>query len=55
MALERHIICKSDAVPEGEGKAFTVNGLSVALFNVDGEFYALEDRCSHVNVPISNG
>jgi len=55
MALERHIICKPDEVPEGEGKAFTVSGLKIALFKVDGEFYALEDRCSHVNVPISNG
>lgn len=55
MALERHIICKPDAVPQGQGQAFTVNGMGVALFNVDGEFYALEDRCSHMNVPISNG
>lgn len=55
MALERHIICKPDAVPEGQGKAFVVNGMSVALFNVDGEFFALEDRCSHMNVLISDG
>ena len=55
MALERHIICKPDAVPDGQGKAFVVNGMSVALFNVDGEFFALEDRCSHMNVTISDG
>ena len=46
MALERHIICKPDEVPEGEGKSFTVSGLKIALFKVDGEFYALEDRCT---------
>lgn len=27
----------------------------VVIFNVGGEFYALEDRCSHEDVPLSEG
>ncbi len=55
MAVERQFICNVNDVPENEGKSFTIDGISVALFKVANEFYALEDRCSHVNVPISGG
>ena len=27
----------------------------VVIFNVEGQFYALEDRCSHEDVPLSEG
>ncbi len=55
MVVERLIICNSDAVSEGRFIVFSVYCMSVAVFNVEGEFFALEDRCSHINVPISDG
>ncbi len=33
---------------DGQGKTFTINGLHVAMFNIDGELFAFEDECPHV-------
>ena len=33
-------------------KLVTVGPLMVGVFNVDGELYALEDRCSHDDGPL---
>lgn len=32
-----------------------VNGDEVALFYVDGTVYAIENRCSHIGAPLSDG
>lgn len=42
-------------VPEGEGRAFDVNGRSVAVFNIDGQFHAIEDQCPHMGAALSAG
>jgi 3-phenylpropionate/trans-cinnamate dioxygenase ferredoxin subunit len=55
MAGTRHSICKTAALPEGKGESFVVAGWRVALFNVGGEFYAIEDRCSHADAPMADG
>jgi len=34
-------------IPPGTGKAFDYKGKSVALFNVGGAFYALDNICPH--------
>jgi 3-phenylpropionate/trans-cinnamate dioxygenase ferredoxin subunit len=41
--------------PEGEGRRVDVDGRSVAVFRVDGEFYALHDCCTHGEAPLSRG
>lgn len=55
MARESHVVCKADAVPDGKGESFVVGGARVAVFNVGGEFYAIEDRCSHADAPMADG
>lgn len=55
MAGKRHVVCKSDALAEGRGESFTVEGLRIAIFKVDDEFFAIEDRCSHANVSLAGG
>ncbi len=32
-----------------------VDGAPVAVFNIDGEFLAVEDECSHEEYPLSDG
>jgi len=44
-----------DDVPPGTLKAVVENGTAIALANVDGDLYALEDRCSHQDYPLSDG
>jgi nitrite reductase/ring-hydroxylating ferredoxin subunit len=31
------------------------NGKEIMIANLDGKFYALNDRCSHTNAPPFNG
>ena len=42
-------------VPPGELKGVATRQDRLVLANVDGEFYALEDRCSHQDFPLSSG
>ena len=39
----------------GENKVVDVNGEQVALFNVDGEFFAISNTCAHRGGPLGEG
>lgn len=32
-----------------------INGRPIALFQLDGEYYAIEDLCTHQGLPLSDG
>ena len=42
-------------VPEGEVRVFDAAGRPVALANVGGQFYALDDVCTHDGGPLGEG
>src|SRR5262245_15940589 len=42
-------------VPSGTGKQVTVNDAKIAIFNVNGTFYAINDTCPHRGGPLSEG
>lgn len=42
-------------VPAGCGALVQVNGRSIALFNVNGTFYALDNTCVHRGGPLADG
>ena len=42
-------------VPMGEGRVFDVNGRSIAVFNVDGQFHAIDNECPHRGGPLGEG
>ena len=42
-------------VPSGTGRRIYVGGEAVALFNCDGRFFAVSDRCSHARASLSDG
>ena len=41
--------------PVGTLKGARVGGELIVLANVDGDVYALEDQCSHQDLPLSDG
>jgi nitrite reductase/ring-hydroxylating ferredoxin subunit len=45
---------KSDLAP-GQGKVIEVEGRTIALFNVNGHFYALDNTCAHRGGPLGEG
>ncbi|MBI2267091.1 MAG: Rieske 2Fe-2S domain-containing protein [Armatimonadetes bacterium] len=42
-------------IPPGAGKAVEAGGRQIALFNVDGEFYAIDGVCAHKGGPLGDG
>lgn len=42
-------------IPPGVGRSFSMGRYEIALFNIDGEFYALENSCPHQGGPIADG
>jgi len=36
-----------DELPPGQGKLVEADDVAIAVFNIDGEYYAIEDTCSH--------
>ncbi len=40
-------LCASAELPPGQREVFGVNGRWIAVFNVGGVIYAIEDLCSH--------
>lgn len=42
-------------IPEGEGRAFAVNGRMIAVFHVDGEYTAINDTCPHMGASLAAG
>jgi len=54
MADFTRVASKSE-IPSGEGRAFEVNGKTVAVFNAAGKFYAIENTCKHQGGPLAEG
>ena len=48
-------IAKTSDVPVGQSRTFSVDGKLIALFNVDGEFRAINDLCPHMGASLSEG
>ena len=44
----------ADLAP-GTGTVVELNGVRIAIFNVDGAFYAMNDTCTHASGPLSEG
>jgi len=46
---------KRQDIPPGNGVVADCAGTSVALFNVDGEFFATQNKCPHRGGPLGEG
>ncbi len=53
MALTK-VATKSE-IPPGTGKVVEVGGKTVAVFNCDGAFYAIDNTCKHRGGPLGEG
>ena len=48
-------VCPVEELPPGEVKIVHTGSISVGVYNLNGEFHALEDRCSHDDGPLCEG
>ena len=51
----RHVVAAVDEIPPGGRKLVEVAGRRVVVFNLDGEFFALGDRCPHQGGSLAAG
>lgn len=40
-------VAKADELPPGESRVVDVDGTRIAVFNLNGEYFAIEDVCTH--------
>jgi 3-phenylpropionate/trans-cinnamate dioxygenase ferredoxin subunit len=45
----------ADDVAPGNAKLVEIDGKSIALFNIGGTYYALDNACTHQGGPLSEG
>jgi nitrite reductase/ring-hydroxylating ferredoxin subunit len=53
--MTRHIVAPVGELPSGSRKALTVKGRPIVVFNLDGEFFGLLNRCPHQGASLSDG
>lgn len=51
----RYVVASLDEIPVGGRKIVEVGGRSIGIFNLDGEFFALRNRCPHQGGPLCEG
>lgn len=54
-APDRYRIASTDDLADGDRIIAEVDGMEIAVFNVDGEFYALANYCVHQSGPACEG
>ena len=52
---DRVEVCDRQDLPAGERTVVTVNGVSIGVFNIDGEYFALLNTCGHQHGPLCEG
>jgi hypothetical protein len=50
--MARHIVARTADIPPGGNKVFGVEGRDIVVFHVNGEFFALLNRCPHEGAPL---
>lgn len=48
-------VARAADIPPGTGRTVEVNGVWIALFNVEGTFYAIDNACPHAGGPLGEG
>jgi len=53
--MSRHIVAAVNEIAPGTCKIVTVKGREIGVFHVNGEFFALINRCPHQGAPLCKG
>jgi 3-phenylpropionate/trans-cinnamate dioxygenase ferredoxin subunit len=53
--MRGHVVAKVEDIPSGERKLVTVRGREIVVFNVDGDYLAILNRCPHQGGSLCKG
>ena len=45
--MTKYVVGRVEEIPPGSSKIVEAAGRSIGIFNVQGEFFALRNRCPH--------
>ena len=48
-------VAKQSDIKPGNGKTVNIKGIAIAIFNVNGDFYAIDNTCPHRGGPLGEG
>ncbi len=48
-------VARARDLPPGSARSVEVDGRKIAVFNVDGRFYAIDAECTHRGGPLAEG
>jgi nitrite reductase/ring-hydroxylating ferredoxin subunit len=51
----KYVVASTDEIPDGGRKIVTIEGRSIGVFNVDGDYFALRNRCPHQGAALCEG
>ena len=50
--MARHVVARAADIPPGTNRVVTVDGREIVVFHINGEFFALLNRCPHEGAPM---
>jgi nitrite reductase/ring-hydroxylating ferredoxin subunit len=53
--VTRQVVARAGDVAPGTSVVVTVKGRDIGIFNLDGEYFALANRCPHAGGPLCQG
>ncbi len=53
--MARVKVAIKDELPDGEGRVVEAGGKTLAVFNVGGAYYAIDNTCTHRGGPLGEG
>ena len=53
--MTRHVVAATQDIPPGSRKLFTIKGRPIAIFNLEGSYYGLLNRCPHQGGSLFDG
>jgi len=53
--MGKHVVAKISEMTPGVRKIVQLEGRSIGVFNVNGEYYALKNNCPHQQAPLCRG
>ena len=53
--MSKHVVGRVEEIPAGSRKIIDIDGRSIGVFNIKGNFYAIRNRCPHAGASLCDG
>ena len=49
------VVASTDEIQPGERKFYEIDGVEIAVLNIEGTYYAIRNSCPHMEGPVGRG